>query len=154
MLIMVERPVFKPNRKIGEGKPTKWETEYRVELLKRLEKEVYKPINKFINSKKLSPEQKTAKIDEIITRWIHRTQQFVDTEITSIYLEGVSYATDRLKKAGATHNPVVPDKPEQIQALIRQQKNNVYKIGTELRNKLVGTIDIKDNMGYYGSKDE
>jgi hypothetical protein len=149
---MPKKPTFKPNKKMGEGKPTQYELEYRQELLKRLEKEVYNPIQVFIHDKKITPEAKTSRIDEIVQRFIPRTNQYIENKITKIYQEGVNFASEQMKKTGAEHNPLVPDQPEQIQSIIRQQQNNIVKIAWLLRCQLVQSIDIKDNMGYYGKK--
>lgn len=145
------KPTFKPNPNLGEGVSSKENIDYRQELLNLL-KNVYNQSSKILKYNK-SPDEKIKELDTIIDDYISEGSNLIKTQITTAYMDGVKYATDKLMKLGAK-KPKVDKNPERLQSLIRQQQMNLEDAALVLRGRLRQLVNISDVMGYYDNKNK
>ncbi len=118
-------PTLKPNPNLGEGKPSKEETQFRQDLLDFLEP-ILDKFNEVVNDIS-DVTDKISTIDSLIDTFTSSAQHLVSTTITESYNDGYVMMNGYIAKK--TTPPVKSDNQPRLQSLLRQQLQNIEDIG-------------------------
>lgn len=143
----VDQPLsFKPDKDLGEGRPSKRNLKYRQALLTCLKETVYDPMTKIFDSNK-SVDEGIEALDNCIDNYIMKGKEIVEKYLADAYQTGADQAISRLKNAAHEQDvnikPRIPDQPERLQEIIRMQEMNVEDYGLTLRGRLRSAIMSK-----------
>lgn len=157
--ILVEKadalsPTFEPNTKLGEGKASKRNLEYRKKLLTLLKDTVYTPVQGMLK-KSMEQENRITFVDKSISDYIDKGWKLIETEIPSSYKAGSDMGTGFAKKAaekkGIKYTVKTTGTPKRVTMMINMQKRTLEDKALVLRGRLRSSIDTEAWMKTYGN---
>lgn len=118
-------------------------SQYNVVLLELFEEMIEKPLASLDYD--LPLEEVIGIVDEYIGGYVLASKKLVEYHLTQAYLEGVLDATLKLnavmERLDVEFEPLVPDRPEKLDRLIRMHQRNVEDYALVLRGRVRSSIE-------------
>ncbi len=142
------KPTFKPNKNLGEAKPTKKQLAYRKELLNTTD-DYYKKELVIIKAADEPLSWKVSKINDLMDTYETDLQQIAEKTLTDNYDQAIEDTNKKLVALDIAPVTLYGADRESLRALIDYQKINIHKWVETLRNS---TIDDLYRKQYWGTR--
>ena len=140
------KPNFKPNKNLGEAKPTKEQLAYRKELLDSTNDYYDKELTILKQSDEPLPLQ-VQKINDLMDAYETDLQGIAEKTLTDNYDQAIEDTNKKLVALNIAPVSLFGADRESLRALIDYQKINIHKWVETLRNS---TIDDLYRKAYWG----
>jgi len=146
------KPSFKPDKNLGEAKPTKDQLAYRTDLL-NISEDYYEKELEILKQSDESLSWKVQSITNLMDTYEVELCKIAEKTLTDNYDQAVKVANEKLAALNIAPVTLSDSDRKSLSALIDYQKINIHKWTEDLKNSTIDDLYRKEYWGVrYGKQ--